>query len=152
MSFAVKTSVPTNSLIRTSFIVPSYIYKYTPWLITKLDNSSFEITFSSSSSMILLTLLSFYIICLMTPELRQLFIVLVLYITKNVGIHLPPIRFLRPTTALSADEQSDTHERLLIHPLVCCEGVVCLQAHNGIHFQHTRGIHSAMSLALFLQW
>ena len=57
-----------------------------------------------------------------------------------MGIHLLLICYLRPTTALSADEQSDTHECLLIHPLVCYEGIVCLQAHNGIHFQHTRGI------------
>lgn len=37
-------------------------------------------------------------------------IVLANYTIKNVGIHLLPICFLRPTTALSADEQSDTHE------------------------------------------
>ena len=32
---------------------------------------------------------------------------------------------------LLADEQSDTHVTLLIHPKVCYEGIVCLQAHNG---------------------
>ena len=34
---------------------------------------------------------------------------MITYTTKNVGIHLLLICFLRPTTALSADEQSDTH-------------------------------------------
>ena len=29
--------------------------------------------------------------------------------TKNVGIHLLPVCYLRLTTALCADEQSDTH-------------------------------------------
>ena len=37
--------------------------------------------------------------------------------TKNVGIHLLPIRCLRPTTALSADEQSDTHESIAEKPV-----------------------------------
>jgi hypothetical protein len=29
--------------------------------------------------------------------------------TKSVGIHMLPVCHLRPTTALHADEQSDTH-------------------------------------------
>ena len=35
----------------------------------------------------------------------------VYHTTKNVGIHLLPVCHLRPTTALSADEQSDTHAK-----------------------------------------
>ena len=36
---------------------------------------------------------------------------------KNVGIHLLLVCHLRPTTALSADEQSDTHERIADTPV-----------------------------------
>jgi len=39
------------------------------------------------------------------------------YTAKNVGIHLLPVCFLRPTTALSTDEQSDTHERIADTPV-----------------------------------
>ena len=46
----------------------------------------------------------------MTPKLG-LFISFVTYKTKNVGIHLLPVCWLRPTTALHADEQSDTHAK-----------------------------------------
>ena len=51
----------------------------------------------------------------MTPKLRQNK-ELTLTQQKNVGIHILPIRFLRPTTALSADEQRDTHERIADTP------------------------------------
>ena len=37
--------------------------------------------------------------------------------TKNVGIHLLPVCYLRPTTALCTDEQSDTHERIADTPV-----------------------------------
>ncbi len=30
---------------------------------------------------------------------------------KNVGIRLLPVRYLRPSETLSADEQSDTHAK-----------------------------------------
>jgi len=43
--------------------------------------------------------------------------VFVNYTTKNVGIHLPPVCYLRPTTALCTDEQSDTHERIAYTPV-----------------------------------
>jgi len=39
------------------------------------------------------------------------------YITKNVGIHLLPVCYLRPTTALCTDEQSDTHEHIADTPV-----------------------------------
>ncbi|MBP3827651.1 MAG: hypothetical protein ILA07_06375 [Prevotella sp.] len=42
---------------------------------------------------------------------------LLLYLhNKKRGYPHLLIRFLRPTTALLTDEQSDTHELLLIHP------------------------------------
>ena len=53
---------------------------------------------------------------------------------------------LRLTTALLTDEQSDTHDYLLLHPKVCREGMVSLQAHNGVRKQHSRDINSALSL------
>ena len=37
------------------------------------------------------------------------YVYLHIYITKNVGIHFLPVRYLRLTTALQVDEQSDTH-------------------------------------------
>ena len=48
----------------------------------------------------------------MTPKFWLFVLYLIYYKTKNVGIHLLLICFLRPTTALQVDEQSDTHERI----------------------------------------
>ena len=53
----------------------------------------------------------------MTPQFRLLILLFVNYTTKNVGIRLLPVCYLRPTTALSADEQSDTHERIADKPV-----------------------------------
>lgn len=58
-------------------------------------------------------------------------IVLVSYTTKKRG-YLPSARLLvRPTTALQVGEQCDTHAKvMLIHPIVCDEGIVSLLAHT----------------------
>ena len=62
------------------------------------------------------------------------FIMVKLHNKRNVGIHPLLIRFLRPTTALSADEQSDTHVTYCwCTRKVCVEGLVSPHAHNGIH-------------------
>ena len=45
----------------------------------------------------------------MTPQFRLSNSNSVNYTTKNVGIHLLPVCYLRLTTALQVDEQSDTH-------------------------------------------
>ena len=70
----------------------------------------------------------------MTPKFRLLSIFLDHIAKKNVGIHRLFIRYLRPTTALCADEQSDTH---VIYcsctRKVCVEGMVSLNAHTGIY-------------------
>lgn len=69
-----------------------------------------------------------------------------------MGIHLLLICFLRPTTALLTDEQSDTHVTIDDTPESVREGMVSPQAHNGIHIQHSRGINFALSLVSFLLW
>ncbi len=52
----------------------------------------------------------------MKPKFRHCLTVSSYHTKKNVGIHLLPVCHLRPTTALSADEQSDTHERIADKP------------------------------------
>ncbi len=73
--------------------------------------------------------------------------------TESVGIHILLICYLRLTTALLADEQSDTHAIvLLLHPKVCDEDLTAFPHTTGLHFQHTRDINSALSLASNLRW
>lgn len=52
----------------------------------------------------------------MTPQFRLFLRSNNNHIKKNVGIHLLPVCWLRPTTALHADEQSDTHARIAETP------------------------------------
>ena len=55
---------------------------------------------------------------------------------------------MRPSEALLADEQSDTHANVLLkYPKVCDEGWSAFTHTTGYTFQHTRGINSALSLA-----
>ena len=61
--------------------------------------------------------------------------------TKSVGIHLLPVCWLRPTTALYADEQSDTHERIADYTRKCAmKAWIAFKHTTGTHIQHSRGI------------
>lgn len=63
------------------------------------------------------------------------------------------ICYLRLTTALQVDEQSDTHALYnWYNRFVCEEGIISLNAHNGKHIQHTRDINSALSLTCNWVW
>ena len=60
------------------------------------------------------------------------------YTTKNVGIHLLPVCFLRPTTAQYAvvvisDSQSTKHRVTLFHYVVLCP---LGSAHRNVHHSH----------------
>lgn len=86
--------------------------------------------------------------CFMIPKFN-FYILFNLLITKNVGIHFLPVRYLRPITALQVDEQSDTHADVLLYlPKRCVEGLISLHAHFGELLQHTRGINSAFVIDL----
>ncbi|MBR4925991.1 MAG: hypothetical protein IKZ61_09600 [Prevotella sp.] len=55
----------------------------------------------------------------MTPKLSRLIFIDPNHTTKNVGIHLLPICYLRLTTALQVDEQSDTHAKNCCYARKC---------------------------------
>ena len=71
---------------------------------------------------------------------------------KKRGHHILFVRWLRLTTALQVDEQSDTHVAITDCPEVCYEGMDSPLAHNGTLFQYTRGINSALPLTCNWLW
>ena len=76
----------------------------------------------------------------MTPKFR-IIIFQVYHTTKNVGIHFLLVCHLRLTTALSADEQSDTHASYCLYTRKCAMKAWLAFMHTtGIHVQHSRGI------------
>ena len=76
----------------------------------------------------------------MTPKFRLYMIFGVNHTTKNVGIHLLPVRYLRPSETLQVDEQSDTHEYIADTPTMCA-----LKA--WLAFTHTAGYTFSIPVA-----
>ena len=77
----------------------------------------------------------------------------ILFFFNKRGHQLLSIRFLRHTTALSADEQSDTHVSIADIPAKCALKAWLAFTHTaGYTFSIPEASNSALSLALMLLW